>query len=62
MTRTFLLFVAIVLGLAGCDNRTQEARRWEKISMNLNQGIATQPFHAAKALWSSAEYPAGTAW
>jgi uncharacterized lipoprotein NlpE involved in copper resistance len=62
MIRSFLLIVGVVFALTGCNNQTQEGRRWVQISKNLNDGVATQPFDSAKELWSSAERHGGTSW
>jgi uncharacterized lipoprotein NlpE involved in copper resistance len=57
-----IVLVAGALVLAGCDNRTQEARRWDQIAANLNSKENVQPWHEARSPWSSDEYHEGTAW
>ena len=63
MIRTlwFLVLVAPAL-LDGCDNRTQDARRWDQIAQNLDNGSHSQPWKDAKSPWSSAEAHDGVAW
>jgi ABC-type uncharacterized transport system auxiliary subunit len=63
MIRTlwFLALAAPAL-LGGCDNRTQEARRWDQISQSQDNGYDTQPWKDAKSPWSSAEHHEGLAW
>gem|GEM_PF-1937919 len=54
--------VLISLCLTSCDNRTQEARRWETIAKNLRSGIATQPWREAAEPWSNQNHQTGVAW
>jgi hypothetical protein len=63
MIRTlwFLVLVTPAL-LGGCDNRTQDARRWDQIAQNLDNGSHNQPWKDAKSPWSSAEDHEGVAW
>jgi hypothetical protein len=56
-----LIFLA-AFSLAGCDNRTQEARRLDIVAKDLKSGVATQPWKEATDPWSNAEHPTGTAW
>lgn len=57
----FLVLVAPTL-LGGCDNRTQDARRWDQIAQNLDNRSHSQPWKDAKSPWSSAEAHEGVAW
>ncbi|HZC36928.1 MAG TPA: hypothetical protein VE242_14990 [Chthoniobacterales bacterium] len=57
----FCLLVAS-FGLTGCDNRTQEDRRWETIAKNQKSGETVQPWKEAAEPWSNENYPTGTAW
>ncbi|MBW0000715.1 MAG: hypothetical protein JO015_16575 [Verrucomicrobia bacterium] len=59
---TVIVLVAGIFGLAGCDNRTQEDRRWEQIATNLSSTENIQPWHEARTPWSSEEHHEGTAW
>jgi hypothetical protein len=63
MTRP--LFVCLALfasALSGCDDRTQEAKRWDQIAETLKTDKAAQPFTQAKNPWSNAEHHEGLAW
>ncbi|HET9374591.1 MAG TPA: hypothetical protein VFO40_06435 [Chthoniobacterales bacterium] len=51
-----------ILGLTGCDNRTQENRRWETIAKNQQSGRATQRWQEAADPWSNDEHHSGVAW
>ena len=57
----FWLFIT-ALCLTGCDNRTQEDRRWETIAKNQKSVPTIQPWKEAADPWSSAEHPTGVAW
>ena len=57
----FLVLAAPAL-LAGCDNRTQEARRWDQIAQGQDNGYHTQSWKDAKTPWSSAEHHEGLSW
>lgn len=54
--------VLISLWLTGCDNRTQEARRWETIAKDLKSGNKVQPWREAADPWSNQEHHSGVAW
>jgi hypothetical protein len=54
--------VLATVGLTGCDNRTQEDRRWETIAKNQQSGHATQPWKEAAEPWSNNEHHSGVAW
>ncbi|MBV9488309.1 MAG: hypothetical protein JO069_01120 [Verrucomicrobia bacterium] len=61
----FFLLLALSIGaltFTGCDNRTQEARRWDQIARDLNGKEPTQPWHEARQPWSSEQSHEGTAW
>jgi hypothetical protein len=63
MTRLLLVCMAfLVSALSGCDDRTQEDRRWDQIAETLKTDKATQPFTQAKKPWSNAEHHEGLAW
>jgi hypothetical protein len=63
MTRPLLVCLALLAStLSGCDNRTQEARRWDQIAETLRTGKVVQPFTQAKNPWSNAEHHKGVAW
>jgi uncharacterized lipoprotein NlpE involved in copper resistance len=57
-----IVLIAGAVVLAGCDNRTQEDRRWNQIAANLNSKENVQPWHEARSPWSSEEHHEGTAW
>ncbi|MBV8898797.1 MAG: hypothetical protein JOY92_01630 [Verrucomicrobia bacterium] len=57
-----IVLVAGTFVLAGCDNRTQEDRRWEQIAADLNSKENVQPWHEAQSPWSSEQHHEGTAW
>jgi hypothetical protein len=62
MIRTLWFLVLVAPALGGCDNRTQDARRWDQIAQNLDTGSHSQPWKDAKSPWSSAEEHEGVAW
>jgi hypothetical protein len=63
MARLLLIRVAfLMLVLSGCDNRTQEDRRWDQIAETLNTDKSAQPFTQARDPWSNAEHHQGLAW
>jgi hypothetical protein len=63
MTRLLLVCLAFsVSALSGCDNRTQEDRRWDQIAETLKTDKAAQPFTQAERPWSNAEHHHGLAW
>jgi uncharacterized lipoprotein NlpE involved in copper resistance len=64
MTRLPLVCLAfLVCTLSGCDNRTQEDRRWDQIAQTLTTDKKNvQPFTQARKPWSSAEHHQGLAW
>jgi hypothetical protein len=55
-------FVLIPLWLTGCDNRTQEARRWETIAKDLKSRDKVQPWREAADPWSNQEHHNGVPW
>jgi hypothetical protein len=57
-----ILFVAGALVLAGCDNRTQEGRRWDQVAANLSSKENIQPWQEARSPWSSEQHHEGVAW
>jgi hypothetical protein len=63
MFRLFTLAAGVALfALAGCDNRTEEAVRWDQIAKDLKKGEAKQPFTEADAPWSNDNHHTGTPW
>jgi uncharacterized lipoprotein NlpE involved in copper resistance len=54
--------VLTTLCLIGCDNRTQEDRRWEKIAKDLKSSGKVQSWKEAADPWSNERYRTGTAW
>jgi hypothetical protein len=63
MTRTPLICLALIASaLTGCDNRTQDGKRWDQIAENLKTDKGVQPFPQAEDPWSSAEHHSGLAW
>jgi uncharacterized lipoprotein NlpE involved in copper resistance len=65
----FLLMIRILLfclslatlTLTGCDNRTQEAVRWDQISKRVDAD-KSQPWKEAGYPWRNEHYRTGTAW
>ena len=57
-----IMFVAGTFMLAGCDNRTQEDRRWEQIATDLSSKENVQPWQEARSPWSSEEHHEGDSW
>ena len=63
MTRPFLIcLVLIASALSGCDNRTNDDKRWDQIAETLKSDKGAQPFKEAEDPWSSVEYHTGLAW
>jgi uncharacterized lipoprotein NlpE involved in copper resistance len=48
--------------LNGCDNRTRDDDRWEKIAENQKTDKNVQPWSEAKSPWGNAEHHDGKAW
>lgn len=62
MIRALCFTVLIATVFSGCDNRTQEDRRFDQIAHDLDSGSNVQPWKDAKSPWSSAEDHEGLAW
>jgi hypothetical protein len=59
---TCLGLILALFSLTSCDDRTQEARRWDAIAKNLQSGVAVQPWREAAHPWGSENYRTGIAW
>jgi hypothetical protein len=60
-----LLFLSLlgVVGLSGCDNRTQEAVRWDQIAVTLHSDTEkVQMWKEAENPWRNEKQHSGVAW
>ncbi|MBV8814733.1 MAG: hypothetical protein JO271_09595 [Verrucomicrobia bacterium] len=48
----FVLAAPLTFLLASCDNRTQEARRYDHIFQDLDSKAKVQPWTEAKDVWN----------
>jgi hypothetical protein len=55
-------FCVAIFGLAGCDNRTRDDKRWEEIAEVQKTDKNAQPWPDAGSPWSEVEDHAGLAW
>ena len=62
MTRFFVCLAFLASAFSGCDNRTNDGRRWDEIAETLKTDKNVQPFKEAEDPWSSAEHHNGLAW
>jgi hypothetical protein len=63
MTRLITAAICIAIsGLAGCDNRTHDDKRWEKIAEVQKTDKNAQPWSEASSPWSEVENHSGIAW
>ena len=63
MTRLITAAICIaIFGLAGCDNRTRDDKRWEEIAEVQKTDKNAQPWPEADSPWSEVEHHSGVAW
>jgi hypothetical protein len=63
MTRLILATLCIAtLILAGCDNRTRDAVRWDQIADAQKANKDLQPWSEADSPWGDVEHKTGTVW
>jgi hypothetical protein len=59
---TLASLCVVMVTLAGCDNRTRDAVRWDQIAEAQKANKDVQPWQEASSPWSDVQHHTGLAW